>query len=128
MNSAGDLSSGVGVLGNSHKFAYDIRMQIKTMLTIGCGVACLGATAIAEDLYKFLNEIPIGGEGGWDYVTVDAAARPRYRSHATTVVGVDLTKNAVGCELGDTRGVHGLIAGPEPHHGCACHGKGPKGR
>ena len=62
MNSAGDLSSGVGVLGNSHKFAYDIRMQIKTMLTIGCGVACLGATAIADDLYKFSNEIPIGGE------------------------------------------------------------------
>jgi len=31
------------------------------MLAIGCAVACLSATAIAEDLYKFLNEIPIGG-------------------------------------------------------------------
>jgi len=32
------------------------------MLAIGCGVACLGATAIAEGLYKFLNEIPIAGK------------------------------------------------------------------
>src|SRR5438067_12124411 len=114
--------------GNSHKFGYHFNMLFKTMSAIGCAVACLSVTAIAEDLYKFLNEIPIGGEGGWDYVTVDAAARRLYLSHAPKVVVVDLHKNAVGCELGDTRGVHGLIAGPEPHHGCACHGKGPKGR
>src|SRR5689334_1939879 len=48
--------------GNSRRFGYHFRMLFKTALTIGCGVACLGATAIAEDLYKFLNEIPIGGE------------------------------------------------------------------
>src|SRR5438046_2576519 len=126
MNSAGDLSSGVGVLGNSHKFAYDIRMQIKTMLTIGCGVACLGATAIADDLYKFSNEIPIGGEGGWDYVTVDAAARRLYLSHATKVVVVDLTKNAIIGEIGDTPGVHGFVAAPELERGFASNGKESK--
>src|SRR5438046_9293251 len=126
MNSAGDLSSGVGVLGNSHKFAYDIRMQIKTMLTIGCGVACLGATAIADDLYKFSNEIPIGGEGGWDYVTVDAAARRLYPSHATKVVVVDLTKNAIISEIGDTPGVHGFIVAPELERGFSSNGKESK--
>ena len=52
----------------------DLRMPFKTMLAIGGGVACLGATEIAEDLYKFLNEIAIGGEGGWDILTVDGAA------------------------------------------------------
>src|SRR5438046_4141274 len=123
MNSAGDRSCGVGVLGNSHKFAYDIRMQIKTMLTIGCGVACLGATAIADDLYKFSNEIPIGGEGGWDYVTVDAAARRLYLSHATKVVVVDLTKNAIIGEIGDTPGVHGFVVAPELKRGFASNGK-----
>ena len=85
MNSVGDLSSGVGVLGNSHKFGYHFRMLFKTMSAIGCAVACLSATAIADDLYKFLNEIPIGGEGGWDILTIDAAARRLYLSHAAKV-------------------------------------------
>jgi len=126
MNSVGDLSSGVGVLGNSHKFGYHFSMLFKTMSAIGCAVACLSATAIAEDPYKFLNEIPIGGEGGWDYVTVDAAARRLYLSHATKVVVVDLTKNAVSGEIGDTPGVHGFIVAPELERGFASNGKESK--
>jgi hypothetical protein len=31
MNSVGDLSSGVGALGNSHKFGYHFSMLFKTM-------------------------------------------------------------------------------------------------
>src|SRR2546423_4564801 len=101
-------------------------MLFKTMSAIGCAVACLSATAIAEDLYKFLNEIPIGGEGGWDYVNVDAAARRLYLSHATKVVVVDLTKNAVSGEIGDTPGVHGFIVAPELGRGFASNGKESK--
>src|SRR5207253_2750210 len=101
-------------------------MLFKTMLAIGCGVACLGATAIADDVYKFLNEIPIGGEGGWDYVTVDAAARRLYLSHATKVVVVDLTRNAVIGEIGDTPGIHGFIVAPELERGFASNGKESK--
>ena len=112
--------------GNSHKFGYHFNMLFKTMSTIGCAVACLSVTAIAEDLYKFLNEIPIGGEGGWDYVTVDAAARRLYLSHATKVVVVDLTKNAVIGEIGDTPGVHGFIVAPELERGFASNGKESK--
>src|SRR5437870_7629505 len=101
-------------------------MLFKIMSAIGCAVACLSVTAIAEDLYKFLNEIPIGGEGGWDYVTVDAAARRLYLSHATKVVVVDLTKNAIIGEIGDTPGVHGFIAAPELERGFSSNGKESK--
>jgi YVTN family beta-propeller protein len=123
MNSAGDLSSGVGVLGNSHKFGYHSRMLFKTMLAIACGVACLGATAIAEDLYKFLNEIPIGGEGGWDILTIDSPAHRLYLSHVTKVVVVDLEKNAVVGEIEDTPGVHGFLVVPEVQRGFSSNGK-----
>ena len=44
-----------------------LSMPFKTMRAIGYGVAYLSATAIAEDLYQFLSEIPIGGEGGLGY-------------------------------------------------------------
>ena len=113
-------------LGNSHKFAYLLRMTFKTMLAIGCTVVCLGTTAIAEDLYKFLNEIPIGGEGGWDILTVDAAARRLYLSHATKVVVVDLEKNAVAGEIADTPGVHAFVAAPEVQRGFSTNGKEAK--
>ena len=98
-------------------------MLFKTMSAIGCAVACLSATAIAEDLYKFLNEIPIGGEGGWDILTIDAAARRLYLSHATKVVVVDLEKNAVVGEIEDTPGVHGFLAVPEVGRGFSSNGK-----
>jgi YVTN family beta-propeller protein len=98
-------------------------MPFKTMLAIGCGVVWLGATAIAEDLYKFLNEIPIGGEGGWDILTIDAAARRLYLSHATKVVVVDLEKNAVAGEIADTSGVHAFVAAPEVQRGFSTNGK-----
>ena len=123
MNSVGDLSSGVGVLGNSHKFGYHFRMLFKTMSAIGCAVACLSAAAIAEDLYKFSNEIPIGGEGGWDILTIDSPAHRLYLSHATKVMVVDLEKNAVVGEIEDTPGVHGFLAVPEVQRGFSSNGK-----
>ena len=109
--------------GNSHKFGYHFSMLFKTMSAIGCAVACLSATAIAEDPYKFLNEIPIGGEGGWDILTIDSAAHRLYLSHATKVVVVDLEKNAVVGEIADTPGVHGFLAVPEVQRGFSSNGK-----
>jgi len=90
---------------------------VKALLGFLFAVALLCEAAAAEEAYKFLNEIPIGGEGGWDYVTVDAAAHRLYLSHATKVVIVDLTKNEVIGEIGDTPGVHGFIVAPDLERG-----------
>ena len=79
--------------------------------------------AVAGDAYKFLNEIPIGGEGGWDILAVDSAAQRLYVSHATKVVVVDLEKNAVAGEIADTPGVHGFIPVPEVGNGFSTNGK-----
>jgi len=37
-----------------------------------------------------VSRIPIGGEGFWDYLTVDSGARRLYVSHGTHVVVVDI--------------------------------------
>ncbi len=99
---------------------------MKTLLALGFAVALLGETVAAVETYKFLNEIPIGGEGGWDYVTIDAAARRLYLSHATKVVVVDLTKNSVIGEISDTPGVHGFIVAPDLERGFSSNGKESK--
>src|SRR4051812_3304898 len=92
-------------------------------LVLALGGAIALQSALAEDVYKFLNEIPIGGEGGWDILTVDSTARRLYLSHATKVVVVDLEKNAVAGEIGDTPGVHGFVAMPELNRGFSTNGK-----
>jgi YVTN family beta-propeller protein len=66
----------------------------------------------AEGPYHFLKAIPLPGEGGWDYLTVDSAAHRLYVSHATKMLVIDLTKDSVMGEITNTPGVHGIaIAG-----------------
>ena len=81
------------------------------------------ATAVGQDTYKFVNEIKIGGEGGWDILTIDSAASRLYLSHATRVVVVDLNKNAVAGEITDTPGAHAFVAVPEFNRGFSSNGK-----
>jgi YVTN family beta-propeller protein len=86
----------------------------------------LGSAALADDAYKFLNEIPIGGEGGWDILTIDSSADRLYLSHATKVVVIDLNKNAVVGEIADTPGVHAFVPVPEVGRGFSSNGKESK--
>ena len=100
-------------------------MRAIAALTAQCALVLCGTT-FAQEPYKFFNEIRIGGEGGWDYVTIDVTARRLYLSHATKVVVVDLTKNAVIGEIADTPGVHGFVAVPELQRGFSTNGKEAK--
>ena len=100
-------------------------MRVIAALTAQCALVLCG-TIFAQEPYKFFNEIRIGGEGGWDYVTIDPTARRLYLSQATKVVVVDLTKNAVIGEIADTPGVHGFVAVPELQRGFSTNGKEAK--
>jgi YVTN family beta-propeller protein len=91
------------------------------LLTVGCFFALLSADA-AEQNYKLVSEIPIGGEGGWDILSIDSASHRLYLSHATKVVVVDLEKNAVVGEITDTPGVHAFLAVPEMSRGFSSNG------
>ena len=101
-------------------------MRINGLLTVSLALAFQSVIAAADEPYKFIREIPIGGEGGWDILTVDSAAHRLYLSHATKVVVIDLEKNAVVGEIADTPGVHGFIAVPEVGRGFSSNGKEAK--
>lgn len=102
--------------------ALAIRMLIRfRWLVYAIALGC--EAAIAEDAYKFLNQVPIGGEGGWDILTIDSGTSRLYLSHGTKVVVVDLNKNTVVAEIADTPGVHGFIAVPDLQLGFSSNGK-----
>jgi DNA-binding beta-propeller fold protein YncE len=58
--------------------------------------------------YEKIHKITIGGEGGWDFLEVDAANRRLYVTRGTRVVVVDLDTEKVVGEIADTPGVHGV--------------------
>jgi len=86
---------------------------------------CAHAHALAETpaVYHFIAKIPIEGEGGWDILHIDPAARRLYLSHATKVIVVDLEKNAIVGEITDTPGVHAFVPVPELQRGFSSNGK-----
>jgi len=73
--------------------------------------------------YTFAREIAIGGEGGWDYASVDPAAHRLYVSHATKVVVIDTQTNKVAGEIPDTPGVHGFAIAADLGRGFSSNGR-----
>lgn len=78
------------------------------------GILALATPAFAADFqYKLIKTIPIGGAGGWDYLSVDDSARRLFVSHADKIVVVDLDLQTVVGVITNTPGVHGLAPCPD---------------
>jgi DNA-binding beta-propeller fold protein YncE len=67
--------------------------------------------------------IPVGGEGFWDYATVDSDARRLYVSHGTHVVVLDADTQAIVGDIPDTQGVHGIAIASEFGRGFVSDGR-----
>ncbi len=79
--------------------------------------------AAPPDGYKVTGKIPVAGEGGWDYLVVDDAARRLYLSHSTHVVVYDVDSRTVAGDIPDTQGVHGIALAPELGKGFVSNGR-----
>lgn len=77
----------------------------------------------AEESYTLLKEIPVGGDGGWDYLTADSASHRLYVAHATKVVVIDTATDQVVGEIADTPGVHGFVPATDLGRGFASNGR-----
>ncbi len=70
-----------------------------------------------------VHKIAVGGEGGWDYLTVDSEARRLYVSRGDRVIVLNLDTEAVVGELAGTPGVHGIAVVPELGKGFTSNGR-----
>jgi len=88
-------------------------------------VALPSAASFAQNGPGFhvAGTIAIGGEGGWDYLSIDGAARRLYVSHNTHVVVVDIDAEKVVGDIPDTTGVHGIAIAPELNRGFTSNGR-----
>ncbi|HUE57656.1 MAG TPA: YncE family protein [Candidatus Udaeobacter sp.] len=81
------------------------------------------APAPAGSGYRVIKTIPVGGEGGWDYVYVDSDARRVYVSRGTHVIVLDADTYAVVGDIPDTQGVHGIAVASDLGRGFTSNGR-----
>ena len=71
-------------------------------------VSMAGLAAAANPGYHEIARVRVGGEGGWDYLTVDSPNHHLFLSRGTHVMVFDTLKRAVVGDIPDTSGVHGI--------------------
>ncbi|MFN2598946.1 MAG: YncE family protein, partial [Pyrinomonadaceae bacterium] len=97
---------------------------------VATAAAVVGASSLAPRVasaragYHVAKTYKLGGEGGWDLFTVDAAARRIYISRSTHVMVVDADTGAVVGDIPDTPGVHDIALAPELGKGFTSNGRG----
>jgi YVTN family beta-propeller protein len=73
--------------------------------------------------FRLIRKVPLGGEGFWDYLSIDPAARRLYLSRGTHVVVVDADSGKVAGDIPDTPGVHGVAIASALHRGFVSDGR-----
>jgi len=73
--------------------------------------------------YKLVKSVPIGGEGGWDYLYMDSDARRVYISRFTHTMVMDADTYAVVGDIPDTQGVHGIAIAADLGRGFTSNGR-----
>jgi hypothetical protein len=73
--------------------------------------------------YHVVDSVRLGGDTGWDYLSVDTSAERLYVSRGTRVQVVDLTEKSVIGEIPNTTGVHGIALVPSAGKGFTSNGR-----
>jgi len=58
--------------------------------------------------YRIVKSIPLTGDGGWDYLSVDEASQILFVSHGIQVNVIDLKTGKEVAVIPETNGVHGI--------------------
>src|SRR5580700_9320142 len=113
------------------KFCFSLIATLAMLLTVlGVGSAtksaprdAVSAAAFAPPSgYHLLKKIPLGGEGGWDYLAFDSPTRRLFISRSTKVSVLNVDTGTVAGEIANTDGVHGIAFAPEFDRGFTSNG------
>lgn len=82
----------------------------------------LAGAAPASSGYHLLKKVVLGGEGFWDYMTVDSAHRHLFISRGTHVMVLNADTYAMVGDIPDTQGVHGIALASDVGRGYTSNG------
>jgi DNA-binding beta-propeller fold protein YncE len=87
------------------------------------GSSAFASAAPGPSGYHLLKKIPLGGEGGWDYLTFDSHTRKLFISRGTKVIVLDVDSGKLAGEIPNTEGVHGIALAPDLNRGFTSNGR-----
>lgn len=85
-----------------------IALFLVLIVSLSFAGASLARVANSAADYKVLKTVKLGGDGGWDCLTVDSQARRLYISRGTHVMVVNADTGEVVGDIPGTNGVHGI--------------------
>jgi YVTN family beta-propeller protein len=104
-------------------------MRMKTNISISLFLTTFLLTTLpalvaasATD-YNVVQIWKLGGDGGWDYLTVDSDKHRMFIARATRVMVVDTASGKQIGEIPDTPGVHGVALDPSDGLGFTSNGR-----
>jgi len=95
----------------------------RLLLLASCTLLLATFCAAADPGYHVIKTYKLGGEGGWDYLTLDSSSRRLYISRATHVMVIDADSGKPVGDIPDTPGVHGIALAPELGRGFVSNGR-----
>jgi DNA-binding beta-propeller fold protein YncE len=102
--------------------------SIGLVTVLGCVSPALAQDAkpvapTAAHPYHVLRTFDVGGDGGWDYLTMDSDSHRLFVSRSTHVMVIDTETGKVVGDIPDTDGVHGIALAHEFNRGYTSNGK-----
>ncbi len=95
------------------------------VLSAGLSAIEIAAAAPATDqTYALTKTLKVGGDGGWDYATLDAAGRLLYVTRSTHTMIIDASTGQTVHDIPDTGRAHGVALVPDLGRGFISDGKG----
>ena len=100
-----------------------IRIALKVVL-FSAVLSMFSAGAVAQTDWAVVNTFQIGGNGAWDYVTVDSKTHRLYVPRSTHTMVVDTESGKVVADIPGQKRAHGVALVPEAGRGFISDGGG----
>lgn len=98
-------------------------IRIGAMASFVVVAAAMGrAGEPAERGYHVIKKFEIGGEGGWDYLTMDSGTGRLFIARSDRVMVLDVETGKVEGEITKTLGIHGVALAPKHKKGFTSNG------
>lgn len=91
--------------------------SIASLLFLAVGSAAAASAFAATPDYAVLQRHPLGGSGGWDYLTIDAATHHLLIARNDRVMVVDTENGKLTGEIPGMQHIHGIALVPKLRHG-----------
>jgi len=98
-----------------------VALKIAGMVLLGASV--LPGAQTTNSQYRIAHRFSLGGEGGWDYITVEESTGRLFVSRGTAVLVVDQNTGELLGTIPDTKGVHGIAIAGDLNKGFTSNGK-----